>query len=77
MTTNDNLRQDLAFVASAVRRHERAAGVPSIYFLWAVIVAVGFALPDFAPHLSTDGVSFTGAPRNAVYQAALARRGGD
>ena len=52
MTTNDNLRQDLAFVASAVRRHERAAGVPSIYFLWAAIVAVGFALPDFAPHLA-------------------------
>lgn len=43
------LQQDLDFVASAVRRQDRAAGIPAIYFLWAAIIAIGFALPDFAP----------------------------
>ncbi|MGQ4660383.1 hypothetical protein [Lysobacter sp. F6437] len=52
MTSTDNLRQDLDYVASAVRRHDRCSGVPSIYFMWAAIIAVGFALPDFAPTLA-------------------------
>jgi len=49
MTTADQLQQDLDYVASAVRRRDRPAGVPAIYFLWAAITLVGFALPDFAP----------------------------
>ncbi len=48
MTSADQLKQDLDFVASAVRRQDRCAGVPAIYFLWAAIILVGFALPDFA-----------------------------
>jgi len=52
MTGTDHLRQDLDYVASAVRRHDRPGGVPSIYFMWAAIVLVGFALPDFAPQLA-------------------------
>lgn len=47
--TRTDLQQDLDFVASAVRRHDRSSGVPAIYFLWAAIIAIGFALPDFAP----------------------------
>jgi hypothetical protein len=49
MTKTDQLQQDLDYVAGAVRRRDRPAGVPAIYFLWAAIVAIGFALPDFAP----------------------------
>ena len=49
MTTADQIKQDLDYVASAVRRQDRCTGVPAIYFLWACIVLVGFALPDFAP----------------------------
>ena len=45
----DQLQQDLDYVAGAVRRRDRPVGVPAIYFLWAAIIAVGFALPDFAP----------------------------
>ena len=49
MSSADQIQQDLDYVASAVRRQDRATGVPSIYFLWAGIVLVGFALPDFRP----------------------------
>lgn len=49
MTRNEQLQQDLDYVAGAVRRRDRPVGVPAIYFLWAAIIAIGFALPDFAP----------------------------
>ena len=41
----DRLQQDLDYVVAAVRRHDTSLGVPAIYFLWAVLVPVGFALP--------------------------------
>lgn len=50
MATNDSIRDDLDYVANTVRRQENSNGVPAIYFLWAVIVLVGFALPDFASY---------------------------
>jgi len=49
MTTRSELHDDLRFVSAAVSRHERGNDVPAIYVLWAVIVAAGYALPDFAP----------------------------
>lgn len=49
MTSAEQLKQDLDYVASAVRRHERPLGPPAVWFLWALLVPVGFALPDFAP----------------------------
>lgn len=49
MTDATRLRDDLDYVANAVRRSDRSAGIPAIYFMWAAIVAVGFFLPDFAP----------------------------
>lgn len=42
-------RDDLAYVASAVRRRDVRNGVPSIFFLWSALFLVGWALPDFAP----------------------------
>lgn len=47
--TTERLQQDLDYVARTVRRHETPAGIPAIYFMWAIVVAVGWALPDFAP----------------------------
>jgi len=52
MSPTDRLRQDLDYVANAVRRNEHSGSIPPIYFMWAVIVAIGFALPDFAPPLA-------------------------
>lgn len=49
MTKTEQLQQDLDYIAGAVRRRDRPPGVPAIYFLWAAIIAIGFALPDFAP----------------------------
>ena len=49
MTSADQLKSDLDYVSSAVRRHELSLGVPVVHFMWAAIVLVGYALPDFAP----------------------------
>lgn len=49
MTNSDELKQDLGYVAAVLRRSEPAKGLPVIYFLWAVICLIGFALPDFSP----------------------------
>ena len=47
--TQDELQSNLDYVARAVRHHESPPGVPAIYFLWALLVLIGFALPDWAP----------------------------
>lgn len=49
MSVNQNVRDDLDYVANTVRQQEYRSGVPEIYFLWAVLVPIGFALPDFLP----------------------------
>lgn len=54
MPPDPRLQQDLDYVASAVRRHDRNPGVPAIYFLWAAIIPIGFALPDFAPRHASE-----------------------
>lgn len=48
--TTEQLKNDLDYVAAVVRRRDRPAGVPAIFFLWAAVIAVGFALVDFARH---------------------------
>lgn len=49
MTKTEQLQQDLDYVVGAVRRRDRPVGIPAIYFMWAAIIGIGFALPDFAP----------------------------
>lgn len=59
MTQNQQLQQDLDYIAATVRRRDLPIGVPAIYFLWAAIIGVGFALPDFAPrHLNAFWLVF-------------------
>ncbi len=48
MTAIDRVKEDLDYVAGAVRREDRDDGMPVIYYLWAILVAIGWALPDFA-----------------------------
>ena len=52
MTHDEQIRHDLDYVAAAVRRQDHPVGTPAIYFLWAILVPIGFALPDFLPHLA-------------------------
>jgi len=52
MTQNKQLQQDLDYVRNVVRHHDSELGVPAIYFLWAAVILVGFALPDLAPRLA-------------------------
>ena len=49
MTAIDRVKEDLDYIASAVRREDRDDGIPVIYYMWSVLVAIGWALPDFAP----------------------------
>jgi hypothetical protein len=49
MNAANQLREDLSFVAQAVKRGTEAPGVPAILLLWAVLIPVGFSLADFAP----------------------------
>ena len=44
MTHDEQIRHDLDYISAAVRRQEQPVGTPAIYFLWAVLVPVGFAL---------------------------------
>ena len=88
MTSAEQLKQDLDYVASAIRRHERPLGPPAIWFLWALLVPVGFALPDFAPRSAGAYWFFAGigggllswwlgqreARRSGVKNDALSRR---
>ena len=46
MTNLNELREDLDFVAGAVRRGQNRA-VPAILALWAVLIPIGYALADF------------------------------
>lgn len=53
MAHPEKLSDDLSYVRRAVERSEREiAGPSAIYFLWAAIVLVGFALNDVRPEWS-------------------------
>ncbi len=52
MNQFDTTRENLDYVASTVRRHGRDPQDAYIYFLWAILVPIGFALPDFAPRVA-------------------------
>lgn len=76
MTTDDRVREDLQYVASAVRRADQDRGPPNIYLLWAVLIAIGFALPDFAPKWAGP-YWLIAAPGGALLTGWLGRRYAD
>jgi hypothetical protein len=49
MSDPNRLQDDLAFVRAAVGRGRDDRGAAPTYFLWAAIIGIGFALPQFAP----------------------------
>lgn len=52
MSHQETARENLDYVASTLRRARQSAGDAPIYFLWAVLVPIGFALFDFAPRFT-------------------------
>jgi hypothetical protein len=52
MSDLNDLKDDLAFVRAAVDRGRDDRGTAPSYFMWAAIIGIGFALPDFAPRLA-------------------------
>ncbi|GAB2514203.1 hypothetical protein [Microbulbifer agarilyticus] len=52
MTDVSKLQSDLDYVSNAIRDDGSAGGIPALYFLWGTLIAVGFSLPDFAPHIA-------------------------
>ena len=54
MTTQDQLKDDLDFIASTVRRNDRSGGLPVLYVFWALAIAIDFTLADFAPRIVGD-----------------------
>ena len=73
MTTGDRVREDLQYVTGAVRRAERDDGPANIYLMWAVLIAIGFALPDFRPQWSGPYWLIAG-PGGAAASAWLGKR---
>jgi hypothetical protein len=51
MEQTKRLESDLAYVRGAVRASQKNGSPTAIYFIWALIVLVGFTLTDFAPQL--------------------------
>lgn len=86
----DHLKDDLAFVRAAVGRGRDDRGTAPSYFMWAAIIGIGFALPDFAPKLAWPFWLFAGlaggaasvwlgkrhGERRGVQDPAVARRHG-
>ena len=49
MSATQRIKSDMDFVRAVVDRSEKSPSPTAIYFLWAIIVVVGFPLADFAP----------------------------
>ena len=47
--TDSRMESDLGYVRDVLDRSEQNASPSSIYWLWAIIVLIGFPLADFAP----------------------------
>lgn len=89
MANLEELREDLDFVAGAVRG-QRVPPKPEIYLMWAALLPAGFALSDFAPRYSgwywllaaplgtlvSLWLGRTAAARQGVRDAARLRRAG-
>lgn len=52
MSQLESARENLDYVSNTIRKHDRTPGDAPIYFLWAILVPIGFALPDFAPRFA-------------------------
>jgi predicted small integral membrane protein len=73
MTEIHQVADDLRFVRTAVETHRRSRFTPSVAYVWAAYVLVGYALIDLAPHAS--GLFFlVGGVAGTAATAVMARR---
>lgn len=76
MKDESQVRDDLSYVRSALKRADATAGNPAtIYFVWVAITFCGFAIIDFAPK-STGLYWLIAAPLGGLLCALLGYRAG-
>ena len=66
------LESDLSYVRKVVQRSERAKSPPSIYYFWAVVSLLGFAIVDYSPQYAGTYWMIAG-PGGWIVSALLAR----
>ena len=73
MTDDRQIRDDLSYVRSVVRRAEAVDNPASMYFLWAVISFFGYAIIDYRPE-ATGAYWAIAGPLGGVASAVLGAR---
>jgi hypothetical protein len=69
----EQLGDDLDYVRSVLQRTEEHGTIPSIYFLWAAVTLVGFALVDIKPEFAGAFWAIAG-PLGGILSAVLGWR---
>lgn len=75
MTDDQQMREDLSYVRSALDRAGAAGNPATVYFLWAAISFFGFAIIDYAPKATGIYWMILG-PLGGVLSAVLGWRAG-
>jgi len=75
MTDDKQVREDLGYIRSVLNRAEDAENPAIIYFLWAAITFIGFAMIDFRPNL-TGFYWMIAGPGGGLLSAYLGWRAG-
>jgi hypothetical protein len=73
MTDDRQIRDDISYVRSVVRRADRASNPASLYFLWAILSFFGYAIIDFYPE-KTGLYWMIAGPAGGVASAYLGSR---
>jgi hypothetical protein len=73
MTDDRQVRDDLSYVRSVLRRGEGVDNPASIYFLWALLSFFGFAIIDYRPE-ATGFYWFVAGPLGGVASGILGTR---
>jgi hypothetical protein len=73
MTDDRQIRDDISYVRSVVRRADREHNPASLYFLWAVLSFFGYAIIDYRPEATGLYWAIAG-PAGGVASAFLATR---
>ena len=75
MVDENQLQDDLRYVRSALDRSDAPGSPAAVYFLWAAITFVGFALVDFGPK-HTGLYWMVAGPLGGIASGLLGRRAG-
>ncbi len=68
-----SVKENLDYVASVLRNSTPQQGLRLIYFLWAVLIPIGFALQDFSPRHTALFWSIAG-PTGGIASYLITRR---